>query len=181
MHSNIVRVIEEKLSKNTPNVITTHTSTFYHHKCRITFLPVTHFGGNVYVDPYTYKPAEMCFLTWNKLQTDTWHSFLRHNWDYLWFQGDPILFPNFFTQPPSIFLPVHNRFCPSKWWVDGSLHKDTSVTSLGCDKRRMRASDYSTFLLSSDNWAVRWMFKQQLHDNWCTVIHAWQLLSFKLG
>ena len=30
--------------------------------------------------------------------------------------------PSFFTSP-SIFLPVHNGFYPSKWRVDGSLHK----------------------------------------------------------
>ena len=29
---------------------------------------------------------------------------------------------SFFTRPP-IFLPVHNGFYPSKWRVDGSLHK----------------------------------------------------------
>ena len=30
--------------------------------------------------------------------------------------------PSFFYRPP-IFLPVRIRFYPSKWRVDGSLHK----------------------------------------------------------
>ena len=30
---------------------------------------------------------------------------------------------SFFTRPPDIFLPVHNWFYPSKWTVNGSLHK----------------------------------------------------------
>ena len=29
--------------------------------------------------------------------------------------------PSFFTCPP-IFLPTHNGFYQSKWWVDTSLH-----------------------------------------------------------
>ena len=61
--------------------------------------------------------------------------------------GRPYFAPQFFTHPPCKFPLVHNRFCPSKWWVDGSLHKDMRVTSLGCDRRRMWASDYSKFLL----------------------------------
>ena len=36
--------------------------------------------------------------------------------------GRPFFAPSFFTRPP-IFLPVHVRFYPSKWQVDGSLHK----------------------------------------------------------
>ena len=35
------------------------------------------------------------------------------------------LFAKFVICPP-IFLPVHNRFYPSKWRVDGSLHKYVS-------------------------------------------------------
>ena len=57
----------------------------------------------------------MFLTTWKGLQTHMWHhlhSFLRHNWQYLWF----------FTYPP-IFLPIQNRFHPSKWRVGGSLHK----------------------------------------------------------
>ena len=53
-------------------------------------------------------------LTWTGLQTHMWHNF--HS------LSRPFLFLHFFTRPP-IFLPVHIRFYPSKWWVDGSLHK----------------------------------------------------------
>ena len=35
---------------------------------------------------------------------------------------EDFLFLNFVTHPP-IFLPIHIRFYPSKWRVDGSLHK----------------------------------------------------------
>ena len=36
--------------------------------------------------------------------------------------GRPFFAPSFFY-PSTIFLPVHIRFYPSKWQVDGSLHK----------------------------------------------------------
>ena len=54
------------------------------------------------------------------------HSFLRHNWQYLWFLLKTYFFLNFFPRPP-IFLPVQNRFYPSKWWVERSLHRATQA------------------------------------------------------
>ena len=32
------------------------------------------------------------------------------------------------TTSPPIFLPIHNGFYPSKWQVDGSLHKATFLS-----------------------------------------------------
>ena len=91
--------------------------------CRTTFLPVT----NVLVDMWMLTVSQFsnlgCLITWNGLQTQMWHhlhSLLRHNWQYGF--GRPILLFHFFIHPP-IFLPVHNKFYPSKWQLDWSLHE----------------------------------------------------------
>ena len=36
----------------------------------------------------------------------------------------------FFTTHPPIFLPVHTRFYPPKWQVDGSFHKAMTTCQL---------------------------------------------------
>ena len=43
--------------------------------------------------------------------------------------GRPFLLLQFFTRPP-IFLPIHSRFYPFKWRVDGSLHKAVIHTAV---------------------------------------------------
>ena len=70
-----------------------------------------------------YKPVEMCFMIRSKI------------WPYMWHPLKPIFkawvtnnFLDLFlllhvSARPVVFLPVHNRFYPSRWWVDGSLHK----------------------------------------------------------
>ena len=50
-----------------------------------------------------YKFIEMCFITWNKLQT---HPFSRHNCQYIWFFKT--FFGSFFLYPPSN-IPTHSR------------------------------------------------------------------------
>ena len=41
--------------------------------------------------------------------------------------GQHVFFAPSFFYPSTIFLPVHIRFYPSKWRVDGSLHKATDT------------------------------------------------------
>ena len=89
---------------------------------------------------HTVKPVyklKKCLMTWNKLQTHIWHhlhSLLRHNWQYLWFWktffAPSLCYPC--CHPPPVFLPVHNSFYPSKWQVDGSLHKAMLITIALC-------------------------------------------------
>ena len=38
--------------------------------------------------------------------------------------------------PSSVFLPVHIRFYPSKWWVDGSLDKAMLRAVFSCASRK---------------------------------------------
>ena len=101
--------------------------------CRTKLLPVTH----VLVDTsmLTFKLAYQISnvsddLKWTTNTRDYCViSFLRHNWQYLWFWK--IFFCSFICYPsttcPPIFLPIYNGFYPSKWWVDGSLHKTMVV------------------------------------------------------
>ena len=56
-------------------LVDTHT---HRALCRIKSLPFTHFMVDTWMS--TVKPVYKLFLTWNGL-----HSFLRHNWQYLWF------------------------------------------------------------------------------------------------
>ena len=59
---------------------------------------------------------ETDYYSGGKLQTHKWHhwhSLLGHNWQYLWFGKTFMLY----------FVPVHNRFYPSKWRMDRSPHK----------------------------------------------------------
>ena len=53
---------------------------------------------------------------------DTIYTHFQGIYNNIYDFGRPFFSPSFFTRPP-IFLPVHIRFYPSKWWVDGSLHK----------------------------------------------------------
>ena len=46
--------------------------------------------------------------------------------DYLFF-APSVFYPSATHQP--IFLPVHIRFYPSKWRVDGSLHKAMYISN----------------------------------------------------
>ena len=68
------------------------------------------FGGHTEVNSYTYKSVEMCFMTWNKLETH----FQGLLWIFRLF-GFSILF----TRSP----PIHIRFYPSKWHENGSVCK----------------------------------------------------------
>ena len=93
------------------------------------------FCGHMDVNSYTYKykPVEMCFITWNKQQTNTcvthiyihFHCITDNIYDFedLFFS----LFLYSSTTCPVIFLPVHNGFYPFIWWVAGSLHKAMEV------------------------------------------------------
>ena len=62
---------------------------------------------------------------WNRLvQTHMWHhSIDTHFKDItnISMVLEDLFYPS--TTCPPIFLPVHIRFYPSKWWVGGSLHK----------------------------------------------------------
>ena len=56
---------------------------------------------------------------------DTIYTHFQCITNYIYGFGRPFSYffaPSFFTHPP-IFLPVHIRFYPSKWRVDGSVHK----------------------------------------------------------
>ena len=91
---------------------------------RINCLPVTYFfGGHVDVNSYTYKQL-ICVLTWNNPPS---HSHTRHSFTPIFnaqlkiFMICEDLFCSVIFNPsttcPVIFLPVHNRFYPSKWRV----------------------------------------------------------------
>ena len=58
---------------------------------------------------YTYRPVEMCFMTWSKLQTH----FQGITGQYLCFWKT--FFAPYISTCPVLFLPVHNRFSLSKW------------------------------------------------------------------
>ena len=82
--------------------------------CKITLLPVTHVLVNQFTNFW------MCLMTWNGLQLKKY----KHTCDTIFthFQG---ITNNIygFGRPffaPSVFYPY---FYPSKWRVDGSLHK----------------------------------------------------------
>ena len=94
--------------------------------CRKKILPITH----VLVDTWmlTVKPVYKLLNVWwpeMDYMRHHFHSLSRLNWQYLWF-WKTFFAPSFFypsTTRPPIFLPIHIHFYPSKWWVDGSLHK----------------------------------------------------------
>ena len=75
----------------------------------------------------------MCFLTWNWLQTHMWHnlhSFLRHDWQYVWFMFYPSN-----ARPPIIQISTksggHCLWSRQPLWTIQRLHKfDTTCVGL---------------------------------------------------
>ena len=77
------------------------------------------FGG--YTDVTTHKSQSNSVL-WPKINyIHTCDTHFKGITDHIWFIYSFIFYPS--TTRPVIFLPVHNRFYPSKWRPDRSLYK----------------------------------------------------------
>ena len=120
------------------------------------------FGGPMDVNCYCllsqFTHFLMCLMILKGLQTHMWHhlhSLSRHNWQYVCF-FTPLLLP--------IFLPVHNSFYPSKWRVDGSLHKAMTSNSM----------DYMQLSSKESRLQVSWLWSAHLEKK-RALVAIWKI------
>ena len=144
--------------------------------CRIKLLPVTH----VLVDTWmlTVKPVYKLLnvsddLKWTTNTHDTIFTHFQGISNNIYGFGRRIfLLLHFFTRPP-IFLPVHIRFYPSKWRMDGFLHKamrlteeDDGITEVDYTKVAFKAKGYKLWMFNFPQPQRKTETSAHYQNNW---------------
>jgi len=111
------------------------------------FIPVIHLLVDTWMLTCIHTSQLKCVF-WAHM----WNLFSSHNWQYLWF------LKTFLSSiiSPVIFLPIHNRFYLSIWWVDRSLHRAVLWVTLEIESSTIpRLSLLEVSLPQDNDWIIR--------------------------
>jgi len=81
---NLIQATWNNSTKTLPGHLLVHVCTMMPGLVQDNISAFTHlFGCHAEVNSYTYKPVEVCFITWNILQTHImWCPLSRYNWQH---------------------------------------------------------------------------------------------------